>query len=178
MALAGARFDVGRFARDCEEYPGDRDCHWYLDNAIDRDPSSVAQVQQSLRDARVAAVVALDAGFARGFTPESLAAVAIPVLLIESGRRVGGRPAGLYSRYLEASLPPGTTTYQEIADAGHFSFVTECKPGAFDILKAEGRGDEIVCIDGNGRDRPALHAEFTRLIGQFLLGAGFRPAPE
>ena len=178
MAVAGARFDVARFARDCDEYPGDRDCHWYLDNAIDRDPSSVVQVQQSLRDARVAAVVALDAGFARGFTPESLAAVTIPVLLIESAGRVGGRPAGLYSRYLASSLPPDTTTYREIADARHFSFVAECKPGAFDILKAEGRGDEVVCIDGNGRDRPALHAEFTQLIGQFLQGAGFGLAPK
>jgi len=178
MALAGARFDVARFALDCDEYPGDRDCHWYLDNAIDRDPSSVAQVQQSLRDDRVGEVVALDAGFARGFTPESLAAVTIPVFLIESARRVGGRPAGLYSRNLAASLPPSTTTYQEIADARHFSFVTECKPSDFDILRVEGRGDEVVCIDGDGRDRAALHAEFTRLIGQFLRGAGFRPAPE
>jgi predicted dienelactone hydrolase len=177
MAVAGARFDVERFARDCDVYPRDLDCHWYLDNAIVREPSALTQTQQSLRDDRVGAVVALDVGFARGFTPESLAAVPIPILLIESGRQVAGRPPGWYVRYLAASLPPGTTTYREILDARHFSFVAECKPGSLDILRADGHGDEIVCMDGSDRDRAALHAEIAGLIEQFLRGAGFGLVP-
>jgi predicted dienelactone hydrolase len=175
MAVAGARFDVERFARDCDAYPRDRDCHWYLDNAIVREPSAVAQTQQSLRDDRVGAIIALDAGFARGFTSESLATIPIPVLLIESGRQVAGRMPGWYSRYLAASLPSSRTTYREIPDARHFSFMAECKPGAVDILRADGHGDEIVCMDGSGRDRAALHAEIAGLIEQFLNGAGFGP---
>jgi predicted dienelactone hydrolase len=173
MALAGARFDVERFVKDCEAYPEDHDCHWYLDHAIDRDPSLINQVEQSLRDARVSAVIGLDVGFARGFTPESLAGVSVPVLLIESGRHVAGRPRGWYLQYLIGSLPTATTTYLEIPDASHFSFISECKPGALDILKFEGRGDEVVCMDGSGRSREDLHAEVSSRIDHFLRRAGF-----
>jgi predicted dienelactone hydrolase len=175
MALAAATFDVTRFIRDCDQYPDDRDCHWYMDNAIDRDPSSVDKAQHSLRDARVTAVVALDVGFALALEPISLSKVDIPVLLIESARRIAGRPAGSYSRYVASSLPPAMTTYRVIPDARHFSFVAECKPGATDLLRADGRGDEIVCMDGNGRTRQTLHAEIAAMIETFLLGSGFEP---
>jgi predicted dienelactone hydrolase len=146
-----------------------------MDNAIDRDPSSVDKAQHSLRDARVTAVVALDVGFALALEPISLSKVDIPVLLIESARRIAGRPAGSYSRYVASSLPPAMTTYRVIPDARHFSFVAECKPGATDLLRADGRGDEIVCMDGNGRTRQTLHAEIAAMIETFLLGSGFEP---
>jgi hypothetical protein len=54
---------------------------------------------------------------------------------------------------------------------------TSASWGAVEILRAEGHGDETVCLEGNGCDREALHAEIARLIDQFLRGAGFAPLP-
>ena len=42
-----------------------------------------------------------------------------------------------------------------------------------DLLATAGEGDEIICADGNGRDREALHTEIGDLVRNFLKEAGF-----
>lgn len=172
LALAGARFDHARFDRYCQKNPKRADCAWFRENSIALSKESKTTLGGDLSDARVKAVVSLDLGFTQALTPESLAAVKIPVLVIGAG---GGDPELLpvstESRLLAALLPKKLVIYEEIPDAGHFSFLPECKPGAGVLLDQEVPGDSVICLDGHKRGRRELHREFQTLVGQFLKSA-------
>ena len=177
MAAAGARIDMVQADRDCAAHPELATCQWLAEHA-DGSPAARPLYEQDLRDPRVKAVVPLDLGLTGGLSPASLAAVDVPVLVIAAGGRNPELPAALESRRLAARLPAATTTYLEIPDAGHFSFLGICKPGAEAFLKSETPGDEIVCRDGlpeggaPGRDRAAIHALVVDEVAAFLAKAG------
>ena len=177
MAVAGARLDPVLAAQDCDEHPELAACEWYRRNPLP--PGEAASLGRDAADSRVRAVVSLDLGFTGGFTPDSLRAVTVPVLVMAAGGRNPQMNAALESQRLAARLPPATTGYVEIAGASHFSFMGECKPGAYGLLRAEAPGDEILCIDGDidggdtsGRLRPALHSMILQEIDTFLHEAG------
>jgi predicted dienelactone hydrolase len=134
---------------------------------------------RDLSDARIGAVVTLDLGLARGFTPESLTAIRTPFLVIAAETDIGKAEAAKAqvaatnrdSGYLAEYLPKATTTYAEIAGALHFSFLQICKPGAIDLIEEDAPGEGIVCKDGDARDRIAIHRETVEGIVTFLARA-------
>ena len=162
-ALAGARFDPARFARDCEAGPSARACA-LADELGLADPALAAD----LGDARLKAFVTLDLGLARGFSPDSLAAVAVPALVFGAGVDIGGMPADAESGWLAARLPQDRTRLVLVPDAMHFSFMQLCKDGAAERIEREMPGDGIVCRDGGDRGRGAIHAETAATIVSFL----------
>lgn len=172
LAAAGARIDLARFLADCAEHPRHADClmspRFNLDQEATRQP-----LEADLRDRRIRAIVALDTGLARAFVPGSLADLPVPALVIAAGAENPMMPAALMSRPLAVRMPPATTRYLEIADAGHFSFLPVCKPGAAAILTAE--GEPAICADGGGRDRVALHRQIADAILVFLDQTGQLP---
>ncbi|CCV14109.1 alpha/beta fold hydrolase [Mesorhizobium sp. STM 4661] len=168
-ALAGARFSTGLFTRDCKTHSSPRACALSAELGIV--PGGGSELDGDLSDARIGAVVSLDLGLARGFTPESLAAFHVPALIIGAGVDIGDMPARLESGYLAANLPTATSSYVEIADAMHFSFMQLCKPGAVALIEEETPGDGIVCKDGGTRDREAIHRQVSDLIIAFLARA-------
>ena len=174
LQLAGAQFSLERALDDCGLRPELAACEVLAWSGAADDPTAAAALGHAERDDRVAAVVALDIGMARGFTPSSLAAIEPPVLVIAAGALNPRIPAPHESGHLAAHLPAATTTTLEFADAGHFSFMPPCKPGAVALLEVEEPGDEIVCMDAGGRQRPALHAAIGRAIAGFL-GAATGP---
>ena len=129
------------------------------------------KLEADLSDPRVGAIVTLDLGLARSFTPQSLQAFHIPVLVFSAGVDIGGLPAMLESGSLLEHLPAATTCYDEIPDAMHFTFMQVCKPGAVEIIRAETPGEEFVCQDPGPRDRVAIHREVTDRITAFLAAA-------
>lgn len=171
MALAGARFDSEQFARDCQTNQQLIACQIHGDLGIGRNQDSSASLDSDLADTRVKAVVSLDLGLARGFTPPSLSALNTPVLLIAAGTDINDLPSAQESGYLAANLPTGTARYVQIADASHFSFMQSCKPGAAALIEADAPGEGIVCRDGAGRDRAAIHQQVAGLITAFLAQA-------
>ncbi|OOG70288.1 hypothetical protein BLJAPNOD_04622 [Ensifer sp. M14] len=168
MATAGARFEEGQFLEDCKTKASPIACNVYNELGVDGTAGAAALLGADLADRRVQAVVSLDLGLARGFTPASLAAVQIPVFVVGAGVEDGPRSAKLESGYLAEYLPQGTSRYLEIADAAHFSFMQICKPGARALIEAETPGDGIVCDDGDGRDRATIHLETAGVIAGFL----------
>ena len=162
-ALAGARFDADRFEADCLAHPNPRVCGLSAELGLQR-----PELEANMGDPRLGAFVSLDLGMARGFTPESLAAVDIPALVIGAGTDIGDLPAALESGYLAEYLPAGSTTYVEIPDAMHFSFMQLCKPGAAELIEEEAPGEGIVCKDGGMRGREDIHREVLVLIESFL----------
>ncbi|TIO08005.1 MAG: alpha/beta fold hydrolase [Mesorhizobium sp.] len=165
-ALAGARFSTDLFARDCKTHSSPRACALSAELGIV--PGAVAELDGDLTDVRIGAVVSLDLGLARGFTPESLAALHVPALVIGAGVDIGDMPAKLESGYLAAKLPSATSSYIEIPDAMHFSFMQLCKPGAVALIEEDTPGDGIVCKDGGARGREAVHREVADRIIAFL----------
>lgn len=170
-ALAGARFDTDRFLQDCVTRSSPRACALSTELGIGRDADGRGKLDADLRDTRVGAVVSLDLGLARGFTPESLAAMTIPTLVLSAAVDIGGLPPKLESGYLAAGLPPASSTAVEIPDAMHFSFMQICKPGAVSLIEQESPGDGVVCKDGGSRSRDAIHRQVADLVIAFLAKA-------
>lgn len=126
-----------------------------------------APLDQSLKDDRIKAFVSLDLGLARGFDPATLGAIDRPVLVIGTGPNGSFSSkiqSDLNSRYMAGLLPRATTRYLQIEDAAHFSFLPICKPDGKTILGK----DAMLCEDGGGRDRTALHHEVSREVIRFL----------
>lgn len=93
MELAGARFDAGRFQTDCKSHPALAGCKLIPALGINR-PESSAPLRESQREPLIKAVVSLDLGLARGFTPESLAQLNVPVLILSAQADSDELPAG------------------------------------------------------------------------------------
>jgi len=165
LAAAGARIDLARFLADCADHPRHADRLMSPRFDLAREATRQA-LEADLRDSRLRAIVALDAGLARAFTPGSLAGLPVPALVIAAGTENPMMPAALMSRPMAAQMPAATTRYLEIADAGHFTFLSVCKPGAAAILAAE--GEPAICADGGTRDRPTLHRQISDAILVFL----------
>lgn len=147
-------------------HPNLRTCGLSIELGIEQGHDS--PLNGDLSDPRIGAIVSLDLGLARGFTPESLAAFNVPALIIGAGVDIGDLPAKLESGYLAADLPKATSSYVEIPDAMHFSFMQACKPGAIDLIEEDTPGDGIVCKDGGTRDREAIHRQVADMITTFL----------
>nr|WP_113865603.1 alpha/beta fold hydrolase [Brenneria salicis]NMN92577.1 putative dienelactone hydrolase [Brenneria salicis ATCC 15712 = DSM 30166]RBP64596.1 putative dienelactone hydrolase [Brenneria salicis ATCC 15712 = DSM 30166]RLM31384.1 dienelactone hydrolase [Brenneria salicis ATCC 15712 = DSM 30166] len=169
LAVAGARFNAEQFVKDCQTQKQLASCKIYLAIGAGKDETSRARLDASARDQRVSAVVALDLGLARGFTPTSLSAIPVPVLVIAAGVPDPALPASLESRYLMRYLPANKAQYQEIADATHFSFMQLCKPGAAALINASEPGEGIICTDGATGSREAIHRALIEKINGFLM---------
>ncbi|WP_234716898.1 alpha/beta hydrolase family protein [Ensifer adhaerens] len=122
-----------------------------------------------MEDTRLKAFVSLDLGIARGFSPESLATVQMPALVIGAGIDIGGLPPKLESRYLAEHLPKSSSTHVEIPDAMHFAFVGLCKPDAVAFIEKVEPGNGVICKDGGTRSREEVHREISFLVIGFLV---------
>ncbi|KFC62382.1 putative LIPOPROTEIN SIGNAL PEPTIDE [Bosea sp. LC85] len=170
-ALAGARFDTKRFETDCRGNTSPRACLLQGDLGLDR-----IELERDLADPRLKAFVSLDLGLARGFTPESLASLRMPALVIGAGVDIGGLPPGLESGYLAAHLPKPSAISIEIPDATHFSFVGLCKPDAVAFIETVEPGNGVICRDGGTRSREEIHRDIAlRVIGFLASSIPVRP---
>lgn len=171
MSLAGARFKPSLFIDDCHNHPKRGDCRLTEKLGIN-ETLSQEKISANNRDARIRAVVSLDLGLAPGFTPQSLNAINIPVLILAAqADRLADLPAGQESGYLAAKMNPNRRQYEIIEGATHFSFMQLCKPGAENILNEESPGDDIVCQDGPHAKRSNIHQNLVSKISAFLNSA-------
>lgn len=169
METAGARFDPELFARDCSAHPTLVACTAYREMNPEGTPNGKEQLAADLSDKRVSAVVSLDLGLSRGFTDASLAVLPVRALVIAAGVPSADLPAQMESADMAKRLPKASTQYVEIRDASHFSFMSQCKPGAAAKLDADVPGDSIICQDGpDARPRPIIQQQVITLISQFL----------
>lgn len=168
MELAGGRFDPDQFDADCTAHAGLAACQVFRALGAGKDAESRTALAQPLKDARIKAVVSLDLGLTGSLNPQSLAAVAVPVLVIAAGEPNPLMQVDLESRRLADQLPPSTTRFTTLPGAAHMSFLPICKPGAAALLAKESPEDAILCLDGEGADREALHRQVVEQIIRFL----------
>ena len=167
LELAGGQFSTARFITDCGQHRALGGCKLTHTLGIDR-PEAAERLAASQHDARIRAVVSLDLGLARGFTPESLARINVPVLILSAGADSDDMPAALESGYLTSNLPAGLTRSVSITGATHFSFMQLCKPGAAALIEAEAPGEGVLCRDGGDLSRTTIHQRLLEEIGGFL----------
>lgn len=165
LELAGARFDATRFQNDCRAHAGLAACKLIPVLGIN---SAAEQLAGDARDPRINAVVSLDLGLARGFTPESLSQIAVPVLIMAAQADSDELPAKLESGYLAEYIPAAVRRDVSVEGATHFSFMQQCKPGAAALIAEKDPGDEIVCRDGGALSRADIHQRLARDISAFL----------
>lgn len=165
LALAGARVDPARLAAFCDGGGrGMSDCGFFARFGIDLHALDLGPAAQDLRDQRIRFAVVVDPGIVETLTPDSLAGIDIPMLVLNLGDEESV-PVPVHARALAEAVPEAE--YRIIPDATHFSFLAECKPRGASILAAEGEPDPL-CDDAGGRSRAAIHAELTDVIGTFL----------
>ena len=165
LELAGARFDAARFQNDCRVNARLSACKLIhtlgIDDAADR-------LAANEGDPAIKAVVSLDLGLARGFTPESLSQIAVPVLIMMAQADSDELPARLESGYLAEYIPVAVRRVVSVEGATHFSFMQQCKPGAMALIAEKEPGEEIVCQDGGTWSRATIHHQLVRDISAFL----------
>lgn len=166
LGLAGMRFDRQAYRAFCDRM-GDtaQDCLFFARGGVDLEklPDGFAA---DMRDPRVSMAIAVDPGFGHAATPESLARMARPVLLINLGfaERFAAADVGPHGSNLVARLPD--VTYREFGPAHHFTFLAECKPEGAGLLAEE--KDDPVCDDPAGTDRADIHQRIVQAVSDFL----------
>lgn len=175
LELVGARFDAQRFQTDCRAHKGLAACKLIPVLGID---SAAEQLAADVRESKIKAVVSLDLGLARGFTPESLSQIAVPTLIMSAKADSDELPAKLESGYLADYIPAAVRRDVQVDGATHFSFMQQCKPGAAALIAERDPGDEIVCQDGGTLSRAEIHRQLARDISGFVNQAlDFQPLP-
>ena len=173
LELAGARFDAERFQTDCRAHVELSACKLIQTLGINH---AAERLAADAREPKIKAVVSLDLGLARGFTPESLSQIAIPMLIMAAQADSDELPAKLESGYLAEHIPAAVRRDRSVEGATHFSFMQQCKPGAGALIAEKDPGDEIVCQDGGTRSRADIHRQLAQDISTFLNQAlGFQP---
>jgi len=171
MLAAGARFDPRRLRSVCAINKELASCETFDELQVRDDAISQEQFGMLEPDERVGAFVSLDLGLAPGLTPESLAKISVPTLIMAAGANGAKLPAKLESGYVAGFLPKETSRYVEIDDAMHFSFMQLCKPGAPAFIESVAPGVSFVCNDGGKRSREEIHRQIADEITTFLASA-------
>ena len=167
LALAGARVDPDRLSAFCDQGGrGMSDCDFFARAGIDLHAVDFAEAAQDLHDPRIDFAVVIDPGIVETLTHQSLAAIDMPMLVLNLGDE-DLVPIPVHARELSETVPGAS--FRIVPDATHFSFLAECKARGAEILINEGEADPL-CQDAGGRPRSEIHAELAQVILGFLNG--------
>lgn len=166
LALVGARAEPDALNAFCDAPNGMSDCAFFAQQGIDLRDFEFGPVAEDMSDPRIGAAVVIDPGIIQTVTEASLAAIDVPVQLINLGD-AGSVPAGVDAQAAAARIDQAR--YETVSDSVHFSFLAECTPRGAAILEREGELDPL-CSDGGGRSRRAIHRELVERITGFLTG--------
>jgi len=171
MQLVGAEFNREGYLAGCETLASFRSCQIKEELGLAFKQNNEPENTQ-LMDSRIKNAIILDLGLARSFSQTSLNKLNSPVLILAAGIDIGDLPQAQESGFLAEHLTLEDRRYKVYEKATHFSFMQECKPNAIAILEEEAKGDGIICKDGVGSTRAALHDTMFEDILAFLKQEG------
>ncbi|MDT0684598.1 hypothetical protein RM543_18200 [Roseicyclus sp. F158] len=165
LGLSGLRFDGAVQDARCSRVAGAGDCSFFLLGGVRF--ADHPGFSTDTRDPRITRAVAVDPGFGASVRPDSLDTALEGVVLINLGEedRIEAADVGPNGNDLARRMP--NARHVVIAPASHFTFLGTCKPGAADMLQAD--GDDPICSDPDGTDRVATHS---RLVDAVASGLG------
>lgn len=159
--LAGVQYDLLRMVDFCktETAVQDHSCNYGIRNAPKPGESFLKKFGGNYADSRVKKIIMIDATLGYGATPESLAAIKIPVLIIGAQHNdflPWENHGVLYTKGIANAKSHVLT-----GDEGHFVFLDACDN---DILVM----GVSLCKDRAGVDRAATHAVLIPKIIEFV----------
>lgn len=166
LSISGIEVSKQGFIDYCDQYPDKIDCGWMNAAGVDFSAIDQALYEQSNKDQRVRATVAIDAALPLAIKPESAAFLDHPALLINLGAPQD-IANGMRLDNVAKTLP--RAQYRSVPDAYHFSFINECS--LFGFLMIAVAGEENICSDIGMRDRGEIHKELQGTISAFLSDA-------
>jgi predicted dienelactone hydrolase len=149
VVLAGGYFSPQAQLAFCKKQPNDLYCKAY--STLDSANIPQGDVIAPYRDSRFKAFFLMAPGPAQGFSAESLRAITAPVFLDAPKIDTVLSTADNAARF--AGLIPSSTLVTR--DAGHFTYVPECKPVLGWLLA------DLICSDPDDVDRRKLHQAVT-----------------
>jgi predicted dienelactone hydrolase len=168
IAIAGGITDVQGFIRFCDspnagvtctsppEFPSLVEDFRKL---IREQPEVLQHSGDSFRDARVRAVFAMAPGLGPAITASSLKTISIPVEIV-AGKSDQNVPIALNAKYFAAEIP-GAKLHIFPGDVAHYVFLDSC-------TEVGRKTVPMLCIDAQGVDRDAIHADTVRRALQFF----------
>lgn len=163
MAVAGATLQLDMLPGYCETST-EEICEYLAPEFSNLDEDFYALANQSYKDNRVKAAVALAPGFGAMIDQKSLNLLETPLLIIGAENDMNVPP--IPHLHPLAEVVPEHSRYYELAEATHFTFFRICKEGAEEILAKD--GEAFVCDDSGNRSRQSLHREVLDQIDHFL----------
>jgi predicted dienelactone hydrolase len=168
IAIAGGITDVQGFIRFCDSPNAGANCASPPEfpslvedfrKLIREDPDVLRNSGNSFRDARVRAVFAMAPGLGPAITASSLATISVPVQIVagESDQNV---PVAQNAKYFAANIP-GAKLHIFPGNMAHYVFLDSC-------TEVGRKAMPMLCIDGQGVDRDAVHADTVRRALQFF----------
>ncbi len=154
LAIAGAVSDAGAIADHCG-----RDARFFECGLVADHPMSPTAWTGWHRDPRVKAIVSAAPALGYSFTPDSLAAITVPVQLWRGGEDQI-LPSPYYVEPVRDRLA-GRADYRVVEGAGHFDFLPPCD-------EALARNAPMICAPTPGFDRAAFHEDFNRDVVAFF----------
>jgi len=173
LHMAGGRIDRDLYRAYCADYgPAAMDCLWLQSDGTQLSDLP-ASMEDDLRDPRISRMIAVDPAFGHGFTPDSLALVSIPSLLMTLGDTSAGSGweavnIGPQGANLVGQLPGAD--FRLIDDSWHFSFLAECR--MLGRLMVWWEDEDPICSNPWGSDRGAVHEE---ILSEALAFIGIGP---
>ncbi|MFS2224434.1 alpha/beta hydrolase family protein [Pantoea sp. B65] len=159
LALAGGKITRQRYVAYCAAMPQMPDCQFLQRGKVDLQQLDSRRLEASYRDPRVKFVIALDPAMAYVLTPQSLATIKIPVLVVAAGYYIrAAQPLHLGVEQLP--LPQ-----QKLPGAGHYDFLPLCQPRGEQILAEE--GEAFIC-ETPAAQRRAIHQQVSAMVLGFL----------
>ncbi len=113
----------------------------------------------SYRDPRVRAVFAMAPALGPAFRPASLARIAFPVMVV-AGQGDTNVPIASSAKYFAANIPGAKLTIFP-GNVAHYVFLDSCTEAGRKTLP-------LLCTDGEGVDRDAIHANTVALAVEFF----------
>jgi predicted dienelactone hydrolase len=121
--------------------------------------AALRHASDSYRDPRVRAVFAIAPALGPAFRPASLARIAIPVKIV-AGQADTNVPIASSAKYFAANIPGAKLTIFP-GNVAHYVFLDSC-------TEAGRKARPVLCTDGEGVDRDAIHANTAALAVEFF----------
>jgi predicted dienelactone hydrolase len=171
IEIAGGTTDVGAFRQFCAsqrvalvcqsppEFPTLLEDFDKLSTTDTQFQAALAHAGDSYRDTRVRAVFAIAPPLGPAFRPASLGAISIPVRIV-AGKADTMAPIAYGAEYFASNIPGAKLTIFP-GNVGHYVFLDTCTAAGRKTLA-------LLCADGEGVDREAIHAGTAAFAVEFF----------
>jgi len=122
-------------------------------------PEVLKRSGNSLRDSRVRSVFAMAPALGTAFPASGLKKISIPVEIV-AGESDQNIPIASSAKYFAAEIP-GARLHIFGGDVGHYVFLDSCTDAGL-------KNVPLLCVDGPGVDRNAIHRDTARMASDFF----------